>query len=171
MKSTFLGKYLVASPEQDSGIGTLMRFRDRLIAQRQQAISDGATGGRIDLLQTFLDARDEHGEPLDMDYVKAEILLVLLAGADTTGTQLQALMMYLMKNPRVYGRLMEELDEVTREGKLSEVSGTMESGGSLKGGGGWAVCADFSLPCRFLRMRRSWNTVLTTRRASRRRAA
>lgn len=122
MKSTFLGKYLVASPEQDSGIGTLMRFRDRLIKERLRAVADGATGGRTDLLQTFLDARDDKGEPLDMEYVRAEILLVLLAGADTTGTQLQAMMMYLMKNPRVYARLMEELDGATRRGELSEVS-------------------------------------------------
>lgn len=28
----------------------------------------------------FLEARDEKGEPLDMEYIKAEILLVLLAG-------------------------------------------------------------------------------------------
>lgn len=28
----------------------------------------------------FLDARDDKGEPLDMEYIKAEILLVLLAG-------------------------------------------------------------------------------------------
>jgi hypothetical protein len=52
VKSTFLGKYMVASPEQDSGIGTLMRFRDRLIAQRFKDIENGSTGGRIDLLQT-----------------------------------------------------------------------------------------------------------------------
>ena len=52
VKSTFLGKYLVASPEQDSGIGTLMRFRDRLIAQRYKDIEAGTTNGRTDLLQT-----------------------------------------------------------------------------------------------------------------------
>lgn len=52
VKSTFLGKYLVASPEHDSGIGTLMRFRDRLIEQRYKDIEAGTTNGRIDLLQT-----------------------------------------------------------------------------------------------------------------------
>src|ERR1700761_8974157 len=53
VKSTWVGeKYLVASPEQDSGIGTLMRFRDKLIQQRQKDIEAGTTGGRVDLLQT-----------------------------------------------------------------------------------------------------------------------
>jgi cytochrome P450 len=53
IKSTWVGeKYLVASPEQDSGIGTLMRFRDNLIKQRQKDIEAGTTGGRVDLLQT-----------------------------------------------------------------------------------------------------------------------
>lgn len=53
VKSTWMGKYLVASPEQDSGIGTLMRFRDGLIQQRQRDIEDGKTNGRMDLLQTY----------------------------------------------------------------------------------------------------------------------
>lgn len=52
VKSTFLGKYLVATPEQQSGIGTLMRFRDRLIKERFEDIEAGKTNGRIDLLQT-----------------------------------------------------------------------------------------------------------------------
>ncbi len=47
-----MGKYLVASPEQDSGIGTLMRFRDKLIQQRYKDIEAGTTDGRTDLLQT-----------------------------------------------------------------------------------------------------------------------
>jgi cytochrome P450 len=51
VKSTFMGKYLVASPEQESGIGTLMRFRDKLIKQRYADMESGKSDGRIDLLQ------------------------------------------------------------------------------------------------------------------------
>lgn len=54
IKSTFLNKYLVASPEQESGIGSLMRFRDKLLNQRVEDMKKGTTGGRIDLLQTYV---------------------------------------------------------------------------------------------------------------------
>lgn len=50
IKTTWVGKYLVAKPEDNSGIGILMRFRDRLIAER---VKDNESGkSRIDLLQT-----------------------------------------------------------------------------------------------------------------------
>jgi len=118
-KGTWLGeRYLVAKPEDDSGIGTLMRFRDKLIAQRLEDIEAGKIE-RVDLLQTFLDARTEDGAPLDLDYIKAEILLVLLAGADTTGTAFQAMIAYITSDAQVYTKLMREVDRVTREGNLS----------------------------------------------------
>lgn len=51
-KSTFLSKYMVASPEQSSGVGAVMRFRDRLVEQRYKDIEAGTTNGRTDFLQT-----------------------------------------------------------------------------------------------------------------------
>lgn len=120
IKKTPLGKYLIAKPEDDSGIGMLMRFRDKLMEQRLQDVAAGKVD-RVDLLQTFIDARDEDGNPLEIPYIKAEILLVLLAGADTTGTAFQAMMAYIMGTPNVYDRMMAEIDEQTRNGNLSEM--------------------------------------------------
>ncbi|OJJ58310.1 hypothetical protein ASPSYDRAFT_32364 [Aspergillus sydowii CBS 593.65] len=120
IKTTFLKKYLVAKPEDDSGIGVLMRFRDRLIEQRIQDLKSTKDFSRIDLLQTFLEARTEDGQPLTMDYIKAEILLVLLAGADTTGTVFQALIHYLLTHQGVYERMMEEVDTAFKNGLVSD---------------------------------------------------
>ena len=53
VKCTWVGeRYLVAKPEDDSGIGKLMRFRDRLLSKRLRDIEAGTTDGRFDLLQT-----------------------------------------------------------------------------------------------------------------------
>ena len=52
VKTTFVADKLVAKPEDDSGIGVLMRFRDKLLDQRMKDIEAGTTSGRIDLLQT-----------------------------------------------------------------------------------------------------------------------
>lgn len=120
IKKTPLGKYLVAKPEDNSGIGMLMRFRDKLLAQRLKDVEEGKIE-RVDLLQTFIDARDEDGKPLEIDYIKAEILLVLLAGADTTGTAFQAMMAYIMGNEGVYEKMMKEIDECTEKGLLSDI--------------------------------------------------
>ena len=54
-----------------------------------------------------------------MEYVKAEALLVLLAGADTTGTAFQGFLHYMIQYPTVYAKLMAEIDNVTRAGHFS----------------------------------------------------
>ena len=53
LKNTRLGeKFLVAKPEDQSGIGMLMRFRDKLLSERRRDIEEGKAGDRVDLLQT-----------------------------------------------------------------------------------------------------------------------
>lgn len=56
IKTTWFGdRYLVAKPEHKSGIGALMRTRDRVIQQRRDDIEAGKTSGRVDLLQTYVE--------------------------------------------------------------------------------------------------------------------
>jgi cytochrome P450 len=53
LKKTFIGeKYLVAKPEDNSGFGLVMRFRDRLLEERKRNLAEGKELGRNDLLQT-----------------------------------------------------------------------------------------------------------------------
>lgn len=98
-----------------------MRLWDRLVDERLHSIRSGKTETRVNLLQAFLDTRTDEGNPLDMAYIKFEILLVLLAGTDTTGTVMQGLMYELLTKPDIYHRLMEEIDDVTRKGLLSPI--------------------------------------------------
>lgn len=42
-------------------------------------------------------------------------------GADTTGTQFQALVIYILTTPGVYEKLMSEIDKTTRDKKISAV--------------------------------------------------
>ena len=72
----------------------------------------------------FIDARDEKGAPLSEEHIKAEILLILLAGADTTATAFQALMHVILSGHkdedgvRIYDKIMAEIDAATRAGKI-----------------------------------------------------
>lgn len=121
LKTTFLKKYLVATPADDSGIGVLMRFRDKLISQRIKDNNSEKEAKRVDLLQMLLDARTDEDKPLDLEYIRAEVLLVLLAGADTTGTAFQAMIHFLLENPAAYNRMMDEIDAASKAGVLSEM--------------------------------------------------
>jgi cytochrome P450 len=121
IKSTPLKRFVVSSPQDKSGLGILMRFRDKLLAERMNDIKQGKDIGRVDLLQIFLEAKGDDGKPLDLEYVRAEILLVLLAGADTTGTAFQGMICNIMTKPRVYNKMMAEIDNATKNGLLSSM--------------------------------------------------
>lgn len=66
-----------------------------------------------------MDTRTPDGKPLEKEHIKAELLNILLAGADTTGTAFQGTLYYVTSNPEVYSRLMQELDIAEQRGVLS----------------------------------------------------
>ena len=72
-------------------------------------------------LRRFIDATDDDGKPLTDEYIKAEILLVLLGGADTTGTAFQGMIYHIMTNRDVYSKLMSEIDAATKAGKIGDM--------------------------------------------------
>lgn len=69
----------------------------------------------------FFDARDEQGNALPMEYIKAEMLFVIIAGADTTGTAFSAIISHIISNPEVYDKVMAEIDGATQDGKISDM--------------------------------------------------
>ena len=119
-KETWFGKrLLMTSPTDKSGIGVMMRARDRLFEKRISDIESGKLNGRVDLLQAYLDARTEDGQSLSHDYIKAEILSFLIAGADTTGNAIVSLVILALRHPRVHKAIVAELDAVMAAGHLS----------------------------------------------------
>jgi cytochrome P450 len=102
-------KYMIPKAGDPGGIGHLMKFRDDLIEERIKENTENPQTDRHDLLQSFLKARDVE-DGIDMDDLKAEILLVLLAGSDTTATEFQAIMIDVLSNPTVYAKLLAEIE-------------------------------------------------------------
>lgn len=58
---------------------------------------------------------------MPLEDIKAETLLVLMAGSDTTATSVQALMVYLLTNPTYYEKVIAEITEKDAAGLLSSI--------------------------------------------------
>ena len=81
---------------------------DELIAHRQRAGADGA-----DLLSRLLLARDpDTGEAMDLQQVRDEALIFLLAGHETTSTALTFTLHLLGRHPSEQQLVLDELDTV-----------------------------------------------------------
>jgi hypothetical protein len=118
VQKTGIGRSLFATNPGDPGLGTLMILREKLMQQRLQDLEKGKEA-QADLLNTFLKTRDANGNPLELDYIKSEVLLVLTAGADTTGTVMQGLIHHVLTMPEIKKKLIAEIVEVEKRGLLS----------------------------------------------------
>jgi cytochrome P450 family 135 len=87
-----------------------LRAADALIYEeiaRRRAAPD--LGDRTDVLSLLLRARDEDDRPMSDAELRDELMTLLLAGHETTATGLAFAFDLLLRNPRVLGRLREEL--------------------------------------------------------------
>lgn len=78
-----------------------------LIAERRAA-GDAAEGD--DVLSTLLLATHEDGEPMSEEEIRDELLTLLVAGHETTATELAWCFERLVRTPRVLAKLVAEID-------------------------------------------------------------
>ncbi|KAL9033299.1 MAG: hypothetical protein Q9180_006020, partial [Flavoplaca navasiana] len=92
-------RLLVPSAENKSGIGTVMSVVKKVISKWEPS---GMTPR--DMLGSFL------SRGLSRDQAETELVVSLVAGSDTTSTAVQATLLTIITNPRVYHKLQKEID-------------------------------------------------------------
>lgn len=86
----------------------LWKVADEILKERRS----GAVPPSMDMLQFLLEARTTEGNPLSDEYIRYEILTMLLAGHDTTATSLTWGFHLMGMHPEAQNRLRAEVDAV-----------------------------------------------------------
>jgi cytochrome P450 len=92
-----------------------------VVAEREQNLKEGKVG-RKDILSTLFKVQKEKGAGghlLTAD-IEQETYVALFAGSDTTAIAMRSIFYFLMKKPKFYKKLQEEIDAATARGELSE---------------------------------------------------
>jgi cytochrome P450 len=113
MQARWIGRMIGPSEKDQTGFGRVLRHvRTRIEARLKQG-----TENRSDMLASFV----RHG--LTLDELVREVLLQIIAGADTTSTGVRSILLYVLTHPRVYAKLQAEVDEAVVAGKAPPVPG------------------------------------------------
>src|SRR5215212_8345960 len=86
------------------------RGRDEADALIYQTIDERRANDRDDILAMLLDARHEDGSPMSPVELRDELMTLLVAGHETTASELAWVFERLARAPEVLGRLSEEID-------------------------------------------------------------
>ncbi|RPA93743.1 cytochrome P450 [Choiromyces venosus 120613-1] len=103
LRSEFATKYIIPDINKESRLG-------RIIVTCRGENFYGESASQIDLMQHLLQAKLPGDSPLPIQDTKAELLILMFAGSDTTAATMRHLLLYALRNPKVYTRLMEEMD-------------------------------------------------------------
>jgi cytochrome P450 len=75
---------------------------------------------RRDMLGRFIEAKHPDGTRLAAEEILEEAMTVVAAGADTTGIALRGILYYIVRDSRVYEKVLEEIDLFASRGQLSD---------------------------------------------------
>ncbi|EXJ89042.1 hypothetical protein A1O3_02106 [Capronia epimyces CBS 606.96] len=92
------------------------RMSERLSEMELQGREKGTE--KPDLLSMFLKAQTDRPEFMTDQRVLTMAVSMAFAGSETTAISLAALFYYLLRNPRCYEKLMQELNEAVAEGRI-----------------------------------------------------
>lgn len=87
---------------------------------KQDGCLNEGDGRSIDLLQKFVQAQHDHPEFMTDNQVLASCTSMIFAGSETTAISLSSIFYHLIKHPRVYRKLMDELEEAATNGIIAE---------------------------------------------------
>lgn len=87
---------------------------EQIAARRREG-----TEGRVDILSLLVAARDEQGEPMTDEEIQDELVTLLVAGHETTATALSWAFRWVLANPSIELRLLEEVSRCARESGLT----------------------------------------------------
>lgn len=103
-------------PTDLKGPGAIQGTADRAVHAR---VTGGNQKDRRDLLHRFMEFRDNKGQPISPEDLEIEAVSPVVAGSDTSATAMRAAILYIFTNFDVYHRLIAEIDEADKSGKLS----------------------------------------------------
>jgi hypothetical protein len=134
---SFVMKFVLPSPADQTGWGYLMGCAHRELAIREEQLQNGVFPEKVDFIQQYIsipfptgysanltlsciDARID-GKPLSEDQKRAHITLLIQAGSDTTSNSLSAIFRLLVTNLDKLDRAYEEIRAADKAGKLSSI--------------------------------------------------
>ena len=75
---------------------------------------------RRDMLGRFLEAKHPSGDPLSMEEVLEQAMIVVSAGSDSTAIALGGVLRFILKTPGVCAKVIQEIEEFAAKGEISD---------------------------------------------------
>lgn len=79
------------------------------LGARQQRKDNNFDPSVPDLLQHFIEAKMTHPDLVDDGTLMGYMMILLVAGADTTAITIRAVFYFMLRNPHVYRKLQDEI--------------------------------------------------------------